>query len=147
MRPGETDKEYREYLSLRGDAEKTAEEIRKNGREASLFFGDVGDCGSARALIQYAVDTYGRIDILVNNAAGLGQSTIEETDAASWEKQTRAKLSGAFYTAHYTVPYMQQGFGRILTAPRTPGWAFRTSTPTAPPTPVWWGSPAPAQRS
>lgn len=73
----------------------------------------MGDCGSARALIQYAVDTYGRIDILVNNAAGLGQGTIEETDAVSWEKQTRAKLSGAFYTAHYTVPYMQQGFGRI----------------------------------
>jgi 3-oxoacyl-[acyl-carrier protein] reductase len=114
IRPGETDKEYQEYLSLRGDAEKTAEEIRKNGGEASLFFGDVGDCGSARALIQYAVDTYGRIDILVNNAAGLGQGTIEETDAVSWEKQTRAKLSGAFYTAHYTVPYMQQGFGRIL---------------------------------
>lgn len=113
--PGENAQDYAEYLSLRSDAAKVAEQIRREGGEAMPFFGDVTDEKTAEQLIEFAVKTYGRIDILVNNAAGLGQGTIEDTDEASWNSMTRAKMTGAFHTMHFAVPYMKaQGFGRIL---------------------------------
>lgn len=105
----------KQLLAMRGDAQTAAEEIRAFGGEAVPFFGDVSDPETARRLIQTAVDTYGRIDILVNNAAGLGQGTVEGTTEQEWEYMTRAKMKGAFNTMHFAVPYMKkQGFGRIL---------------------------------
>lgn len=112
---GMTEEEYKKYLSLRGDAAATARIIAQEGGEAAPFFGDVSDHRTAKRLVEYAVDTYGRLDILVNNAAGLGQGTILDTEEADWEYMTAAKLKGAYNTMHYAVPVMiRQGFGRIL---------------------------------
>lgn len=109
------EEDWKEMLSLAGDAEGTAELIRSEGGEASYFYGDVADWDTARALVQYALDTYGRIDILVNNAAGLGSGSIVDLDAQKWEYLTRGKMQGAFNMMHFAVPHMiEQKFGRIL---------------------------------
>ena len=107
--------EYEKMLSLRGDAESTAELIRNEGGDATPFYGDVSDFETAKRMIQFALDTYGRLDILVNNAAGLGQGVIQDTSEADWDRMTLSKLKGTFNTMHHAVPVMiKQGFGRIL---------------------------------
>lgn len=112
---GMTPEEYEKILALRGDAGSTAELIRREGGEAAAFYGDVANYETAAQMVQFALDTYGRLDILVNNAAGLGQGTIQNTTEADWDYMTLAKLKGAFNTMHHAVPVMmRQGFGRIL---------------------------------
>lgn len=109
------EEEYNKMLSLKGDAESTARQIIEEGGEATPFYGDVSDYDTAGRMVKTAVDTYGRIDIIVNNAAGLGQGTIVNTTEADWDYMTLAKMKGAYNTMHHAVPYMiEQGFGRIL---------------------------------
>ncbi len=107
--------EYKKMLSLRGDAESTAELIRREGGEARPFYGDVCDHETARNMVEFALEAYGRLDILVNNAAGLGQGTILTTGESDFDYMTIAKMKGAYNTMHFAAPVMlRQGFGRIL---------------------------------
>lgn len=110
-----SEEEYKKVLSLKGDADSTAELIRSEGGIAEAFYGDVGDYSTAEKMINFAIDKFGKLDILINNAAGLGQGTIESTTEEEWDYQTIAKMKGAFNTMHFAVPIMKkQGFGRIL---------------------------------
>ncbi|MGN1381582.1 MAG: SDR family NAD(P)-dependent oxidoreductase [Eubacterium sp.] len=109
------EKDREKYMKMRGDAESAAAEILDRGGKAAACYADVSRMEDAEKLIQTAVDTYGRIDILVNNAAGLGSGTIESTTKEGFEAETKTKIEGAFNTMHFAVPYMKkQGFGRIL---------------------------------
>jgi 3-oxoacyl-[acyl-carrier protein] reductase len=79
------------------------------------FYGDVSDYATAGKLVQTAVDAFGRIDIVVNNAAGLGFGMLTDTTEADWDYQTVPKLKGAFNTMRHAIPFMiEQRFGRIL---------------------------------
>lgn len=110
-----TAEERDEYAALYGDAGSTAQEILDEGGEAVPFYGDVTDYDTAGALVQTAVDTFGRIDILVNNAAGLGFGPFLSVTQEDWRFQLDPKLDGAFNTMQHAVPRMiQQGHGRIL---------------------------------
>jgi len=109
--------DWNEMIAMAGDAESTAALIKGEGGEAAPCYGDITDWATAERIVKFAVDTYGRIDILVNNAAGTGAGTIEECTEENWENQLRPKLKGAFNLMHFAVPYMRkQGFGRILNA-------------------------------
>ena len=107
--------EWEQVSQLQGDAQTTADFINAEGNEAAPFFGDVSDFETAGKLIQFAIDTYGRLDILINNAAGVaagGLMTISEKD---WHYQTDAKLDGMFNCCKQAAPVMmQQKFGRII---------------------------------
>jgi len=110
-----SDEEKANYYSLSGDAESTANEIIAMGGEAFPFYGDVSDFEVSRKMIQAAIDKWGRIDILVNNAAGLGSGTLVDTTEKDWEHLTIPKLKGAFNTMKFAIPYMiDQKFGRII---------------------------------
>lgn len=110
-----TEEEYEKMISMKGDAEATAQLIRLANGEAEPFYGDVSDYETAHEMIEFAIKTYGRLDILVNNAAGLGQGTILTTEEKDWDYMTIAKMKGAYNTTHFAVPYMiEQGFGRII---------------------------------
>lgn len=103
------------FYKMRGDAESAAQEINELGGEAIAFYGDVSDDETAKAMVETAINQWGRIDILVNNAAGLGSGFIHDISEEEWEKQTIPKLKGAFNLMKYAVPYMQeQKFGRII---------------------------------
>lgn len=107
--------ERQKLLSLRGDAEGTASQIIAEGGDAIPFYGNVADYDTAGKMIQLAIDTYGRIDILVNNAAGLGSGLLVDTSEVDWDYQTIPKLKGAFNCMRHAVPYMiQQKFGRVI---------------------------------
>ena len=100
------EEDWKQMLSLSGDAEATAELIRQEGGEAIHFYGDVSKEEDARKLVQLAIDTWGRLDIVVNNAAGLGSGSIVSLDEKKWDYLTVPKLRGAFLMMHYAVPHM-----------------------------------------
>ena len=98
-----------------GDAETTAARIKELGGEATPFFGDISNFRVAEQLIQKAVDTYGKIDILVNVAGAFGFSKIWEMSEELWDRVTMVKPKGYFNTIRHAAPFMmKQRWGRIL---------------------------------
>lgn len=109
------EEDWNQMMALAGDAEATAELINSEGGEAIACYGDVANPDDAAELVQKAMDTWGRVDILVNNAAGMGSGGIVDLDESMWDKLTVTKMKGAFNVMHAAVPIMiDQGFGRIF---------------------------------
>lgn len=105
----------KETEAIRGDAETTAQAIRDAGGEAVAFFGDISDFDTAAKLIQTAINSFGKIDILVNVAGGFGFSPIEKMTEELWDSVTSVKPKGYFNTLRHAVPHMlKQKWGRIL---------------------------------
>lgn len=114
------DKEKREWFeretaAISGDAETTARTIRETGGEAVPFYGDICDFDAAAGLIQTAIDSFGKIDILVNVAGAFGFSPIEKMTEELWDKVTLVKPRGYFNCIRHALPHMiKQKWGRIL---------------------------------
>ena len=109
------EEDWQQMISLAGDAADTAEIIKAEGGEALPFFGDVSVPANAEACVKLAIDTWGRIDIIVNNAAGMGTGSILSLTEKDWDYMTVSRTKGAFNMMHYAVPYMiEQKFGRIF---------------------------------
>lgn len=109
------EEDYREMMALAGDAEATARLIADEGGSAIPVYGDVAKPEDAQSLVAAALDTWGRIDVVVNNAAGTGTGSIVSLDEETWDKLTVTKMKGAFNLMHAVVPHMmEQGFGRIF---------------------------------
>jgi 3-oxoacyl-[acyl-carrier protein] reductase len=112
--------EQREWLREQveestGDAETTAEAIREIGGEAVPFFGDISSFEIAGKLVQTAVDSFGKIDILVNVAGTFGFSAIWEMTEELWDYVTLTKPKGYFNCIRHAAPFMmKQRWGRIL---------------------------------
>ncbi len=105
----------RETAAMNGDAETTAQAIREAGGEAVPFFGDIADFDTAAKLIQTAIDSFGKIDILVNVAGTFGFSPVEKMTEELWEHVTRTKPKGYFNTIRHALPHMiKQKWGRII---------------------------------
>jgi 3-oxoacyl-[acyl-carrier protein] reductase len=98
-----------------GDAETTARTIRDFGGEATAFFGDVSKFDIAAQLIQKTIDTYGKIDILVNVVGTFRFSPIQEMTEETWDYVCNVKPKAYFNCIRHAVPYMiQQQWGRIM---------------------------------
>jgi 3-oxoacyl-[acyl-carrier protein] reductase len=105
----------KETAAISGDAETTAHAIKKAGGEAVPFFGDIADFEVAGKLIKMAIDSFGKIDILVNVAGAFGFSPFEKMTEELFDKVTRTKPKGYFNTMRHAVPYMiEQKWGRII---------------------------------
>ncbi len=100
------------------DIESTAEQIRGAGRRALTFVGDVSRGETVVGLAAAALGAFGRIDILVNNAAyprSDDRVPLPELDEAVWRKVLDIKLTGAFLACKHIVPVMiRQRWGRIV---------------------------------
>ncbi len=109
--------------SIIGDAESAAAivnsdpEVISAGGEAIPVYADITKIDDCKKLIDAAIDKWGRIDILVNNAAATWTGNIKEMKVENWEVCVRSKLDSSFYLMYHALPYMKkQGFGRILLA-------------------------------
>jgi 3-oxoacyl-[acyl-carrier protein] reductase len=109
--PGRAQDDWRGVASL-------VEEITAAGGTASQALGDIGDEDAARRLVGEAVDRYGRLDILVNNAAapqGLDRRDITEVPVDVWDHVIRVNLRGTFLMSRFAIPVMRgQRTGRIV---------------------------------
>ena len=107
--------DWNQLCELKGDAEMTAAMIESEGGTAIPFYGDMSKWEDAEAIVRLAIDTWGRIDILVNNAAATGSGSIVSLDEARFDYLTQSRLKSAFNMMHFVVPYMiEQGVGRIF---------------------------------
>jgi NAD(P)-dependent dehydrogenase (short-subunit alcohol dehydrogenase family) len=100
-------------------AEATAREL---GPNAYPVPGSVGDDDAIRTMVERTLERFGRIDILVNNAA-LAQSTrFEQLDAEEWREAVSVNLTAPFLLTKAVFPAMKaQGYGRIVNVSSTAG--------------------------
>jgi NAD(P)-dependent dehydrogenase (short-subunit alcohol dehydrogenase family) len=89
-------------------AEEVAEIIRKNGGQASANYSDVADWDQALALVQQAVDDFGRLDILVNNAGIVRDAMIFSMKEQDFDSVVRVHLKGTFATTHHASVYWRE---------------------------------------
>ena len=105
------------YLSEDQDAEDTARWVKEAGREAVLVPGDISNAGHCRAIIDKAVEVFGRIDVLVNNAAyQMTFESLEDIPDEEWEKTFATNIHAMFYLAKAALPHMKEGSSIINTA-------------------------------
>jgi len=98
------------YLSEDQDAEETAKYVEDAGRRAVLVRGDVSKAQHCRDIIDRAVGEFGRVDILVNNAAfQMTHETLEEIPDDEWDYTLATNLSAFFHLAKAAVPHMGPG--------------------------------------
>jgi len=97
---------------------KTVEKVEDMGGRADLFQGDVTRPGDMQAMAEAAVKAFGRIDILVNNAAvydGIKRKGFHEIDPEEWDLVLSVNVKGAFLAAQAVFPFMRdQGYGKIV---------------------------------
>jgi 3-oxoacyl-[acyl-carrier protein] reductase len=99
----------------RAAAEAVAAEARKRGVRAVVALGDVGQAPDVRRIAADALANFGRIDVLVNNAAIRPEVPFLEMADAAWHEVLAVDLHSAFYTAKAFVPGMvAQRWGRIV---------------------------------
>jgi NAD(P)-dependent dehydrogenase (short-subunit alcohol dehydrogenase family) len=100
------------------DGEQTVDTIVAAGGQAYFQRTDVSDRESVLAMAQSAVDTFRRVDILVNNAAlyaALDLKPFTEIDVDEWDKVMAVNVRGAFLCAQAVLPAMrEQQYGRII---------------------------------
>lgn len=95
--------------------EETAALIKDAGSEALIAMGDMSNAEDVARLAQAALDRFGTIDILVNNAARRPHKPFLEMTDADWDGVVDVALTGAFRTARAFLPGMvDQGWGRII---------------------------------
>jgi 3-oxoacyl-[acyl-carrier protein] reductase len=110
------------------ETEKTVQEIQDLGREALVSAGDVTDIEQVKAIINLAVDKWGKIDILVNNAGISQDILIMRMSEKDWDKVLDINLKSAFLCSRYVLPGMlSQRWGRIINIASVAGLVGRLS--------------------
>ncbi len=98
------------YLNEDDDARDTAKLVEQAGRQAVLVRGDVSQSQHCRDIISAAVDAFGKVDILVNNAAyQMTHETLEEVSDEEWDHTFRTNVSAMFYLVKAALPHMRSG--------------------------------------
>jgi NAD(P)-dependent dehydrogenase (short-subunit alcohol dehydrogenase family) len=98
------------FLEERGDARRTAELVREEGRDCLTIAGDVGDESFCRRVVDLTLERFGRLDILVNNAAEQHpKSSIDEISAQQLARTFQTNIFGYFFMAKAALKHMKQG--------------------------------------
>jgi NAD(P)-dependent dehydrogenase (short-subunit alcohol dehydrogenase family) len=96
-------------------AQATVDDIVKAGGKAVAYVGSVADPTHAEAMVKKAIDEFGRVDIVVNNAGTLEPAPFEQTTLAGLRDQLAIHVEGSFNLTHAAWPHMQkQKYGRIV---------------------------------
>lgn len=104
------------YLDEEEDAAETRRLIEEAGRKAVLVPGNIGDAAHCRRIVERAVEAFGQVDVLVNNAAH--QATFdapEEISDEEWEKTFQVNIHAMFYLTKAALPHMGEGAAIINT--------------------------------
>ncbi len=98
------------YLSEDKDARETARLVEEAGQKAVLVRGDVSEPQHCRDLIARAVEEFGKIDVLVNNAAfQMNHGSLEEIPDEEWDYTFATNISAMFHLCKAAVPHMAAG--------------------------------------
>lgn len=106
------------YLNEREDADarETARHVEAAGSRCVLVPGDIADAAHCRAVIDRAVREFGRVDVLVNNAAfQRTYQSLDEVPDEEWDYTFRTNVAAMFHLAKAAVPHMRPGSSIINT--------------------------------
>jgi NAD(P)-dependent dehydrogenase (short-subunit alcohol dehydrogenase family) len=92
----------------REEGERVVAAIQALGSEAALLTGDLKEEAFCRALIRHALARFGRLDILVNNAAIYPRGNLETTSVALWDEILAVNLRAPFILCQEAVPHMKE---------------------------------------
>jgi 3-oxoacyl-[acyl-carrier protein] reductase len=99
----------------RAEAEAVAREVEKMGVSALVQIGDVADAAAVQAMADAAGKQFGRIDILINNAALRREKPFDEMSHAEWREILDVTLDGAFHCTKACLPALRKsGAGTIV---------------------------------
>jgi NAD(P)-dependent dehydrogenase (short-subunit alcohol dehydrogenase family) len=114
-----------------GPGETVAAEIRARGGEAAFFHADVGTHAGNRAMVEAAVERYGTVTILVNNAHWEKRGSVEELDEEGWDRSFAVLLKGPYLASKYAIPHMRKaGGGSIVHISSVHGFQVTPAYPT-----------------
>ncbi|EMY33757.1 short chain dehydrogenase [Arthrobacter crystallopoietes BAB-32] len=98
------------YLSEDEDAQDTARLVEEAGRRAVLVRGDLDTAEHCRKIIDTAVEEFGKIDILVNNAAyQMTHQSLDEISDEEWDYTFKVNIGAMFHLVKAAVPHMRPG--------------------------------------
>jgi len=104
------------YLDQHQDAEETRTVVEQYGRRCLTFTGDVADREVCRKVIDETLAAFGKLDILVNNAAEQHpQEKLEDISEEQWEKTFRTNIFGMFQMTKAALPHLGKGASIINT--------------------------------
>lgn len=96
-------------------ADGVVDGIVGGGGMAAACHEDLAADGAARKVVESALERFGRVDVLINNAGLLGEAPIEELDGATWRRMVKVNVEAPFLLCREVVPIMKrQHYGRIV---------------------------------
>jgi 3-oxoacyl-[acyl-carrier protein] reductase len=98
----------------RAEAEAVAREIESGGGKALVHVGDVADAAAVQAMADAAVNKFGGIDILINNAALRREKSFAEMSYAEWREILDVTLDGAFHCVKACLPALRKSGSGII---------------------------------
>ncbi|MGG1676614.1 SDR family oxidoreductase [Neobacillus sp. NRS-1170] len=105
------------YLEEHGDAEETKQLIEAEGQRCLLYAGDIGNEDFCKDIVHKIISEFGKLDILVNNAAEQHpQKSLLNITSAQLEKTFRTNIFSYFYMTKMALPYLKNGASIINTA-------------------------------
>ncbi|WP_147199096.1 glucose 1-dehydrogenase [Pantoea sp. MBD-2R] len=105
------------YLDEHEDAKETARLVEEAGQKAVLVAGDVTESAHCRDIVQKAVDAFGEVNIVVNNAAfQMTRNSLEEISDDEFDRTMKTNLYAMFHICKAAVPHMPPGGSIINTA-------------------------------
>jgi NAD(P)-dependent dehydrogenase (short-subunit alcohol dehydrogenase family) len=105
------------YLNEHEDAEEAQRLVESAGQRAVTMPGDIGDRDHCRAIVDRAISEFGRLDVLVNNAAfQMGHDSLEEHPPDEIESIFRTNILSMFWLCQAAVPHLQPGAAIVNTA-------------------------------
>jgi NAD(P)-dependent dehydrogenase (short-subunit alcohol dehydrogenase family) len=94
----------------KSDARVTAKAVREAGRQCELVPGDVAQAGFCRRAVARTIEAFGRLDVLVNNAAfQQHQARLEDLSEEQWDRTFRTNIYGYFYMTRAALPHLRRG--------------------------------------
>jgi NAD(P)-dependent dehydrogenase (short-subunit alcohol dehydrogenase family) len=96
---------------------ETVRLVRDAGGEATFVKTDVSRESDAKAMVDHAISTFGRLDVLYNNAGVMPEAdhSVIDTDVATWDQVMAVNVRGVFLGCKYAIPAMvEQGSGSII---------------------------------
>lgn len=104
------------YLNEHPDAEETKSMVEKEGRSCILIPGDVSDKNFCELAVKKTIDAFGKLNVLVNNAAfQLHVTEFEDLTEEHFDTTLKTNLYGYFHMAHAAVPFMKYGSAIVNT--------------------------------
>ncbi|MDB5084173.1 MAG: short chain dehydrogenase family protein [Bacilli bacterium] len=104
------------YLNEHTDADETKRQVEQEGRRCLTIAGDLGDESFCQQVVDQAIETFGKVDILVNNAAEQHpQQSLQDISAQQLEQTFRTNIFSYFYLTKAALPHLKAGSAIINT--------------------------------